>query len=117
MFPHLIMCCPPSCSAIGSELGPGNGSLLEVGLQQMHNPATRGVTLIHEGNCSVFTWIRVILVLTLQPEPQHLLGSGHAPGGHGVLNKGNNSAREAHWIKGNCGLKVRMSFHNQIILS
>ena len=98
MSVHLIMCCPPSCSAIGSELGPGNGSLLEVGLQQMHNPATRGVTLIHEGNYSAFTWIRVILVLPLQPEPQHLLGSRHAPGGHGVLNKGNNSAREAQCL-------------------
>ena len=31
------------------------------------------------------TWIRAVLVLTLEAEPQHLLGPRHTPAGHRVL--------------------------------
>ena len=41
-------------------------------------------------------WIRVILVLTLQPQPEHLFRSGDTPGGHGVLNHGNYISMMTH---------------------
>ena len=39
-----------------------------------------------EDNHSCFTWIRAILILTLQSQPQHLLWSRDTPGGHRILN-------------------------------
>ena len=45
---YLIMCWPPSCSAMGRELGPGQGSRLEVGRQQIHSPGNRVLELLFE---------------------------------------------------------------------
>ena len=84
---------------MGRELGPGQGSRLEVGRQQIHRPgnrvlelelevATKIVKLSHLialNNPHSFTWIRAVLVLTLEAEPQHLLGPCHTPARHRVL--------------------------------
>ena len=84
---------------MGRELGPGQGSRLEVGRQQIHRPGNRVLELVLEVVTKIvklshlialniphsFTWIRAVLVLTLEAEPQHLLGPRHTPAGHRVL--------------------------------
>ena len=84
---------------MGRELGPGQGSRLEVGRQQIHSPGNRVLELVLEvvrkiekfsylialNNPHSFTWIRAVLILTLEAESQHLLGPCHTPARHGVL--------------------------------